>query len=115
MLEQDYKLLAYIQSQPRKRLNKIQALSFSPSVPANRARIDELKDKKYIRETTYYIDILPKGEKALEDYLLEQNRQQQPQEPSKKNYLPFGLTVKEIVLYLGFPLILMLVGFWLNS
>lgn len=113
MTERDYELLAYIHQ--HKELSIVHILRFPPSSSVAKERLDKLKELGYVRRRSDYYSLTPKGEVALEDYLLEQNRRQQPQEPSKKNYLPFGLTVKEIVLYLGFPLILMLVGFWLNS
>lgn len=84
MPEQDYKLLVYLQSQPHKRLNKYAVLTYSSSVPATRARIDELKEKGYIQESLYYIRLLPPGEKAIEDYQIEQQRQQKEQESPYK-------------------------------
>lgn len=122
MTEQDYKLLAYIHQYGK--LSIIYALQFPPNASVARKRLDKLEKLGYIRYHDTCYSLTPTGEILLEDYLLEQNRQQQPQEPTNdhaseeqptKTQLPFGLTAKEVVLYLGFPLIIMLIGFWLSN
>ena len=83
MTEQDCKLLEYVQSQPYKRINKVLLLTtFSKSIPATGARIDELVKKNHLRRTSCDVFITPQGEKAIEDYLLEQ-KHQQPQSHHK--------------------------------
>lgn len=76
MTEQDYQLLQHIQSQPLKRIIRFSPLPFPSSIPAACERIKKLRKKGYVRETDYYIYILAEGEMVLEDYLLEQQRQQ---------------------------------------
>ncbi len=94
MTEQDYKLLAYIHQYGK--LSIIYALQFPPNAGVAKRRLDNLKKLGYIRYHSDCYSLTPDGELLLEDYLVEQNRQQQPQEPPKKKWLPIKITVKEI-------------------
>ena len=54
----------------------VHILRFPPSSSVAKERLDKLKELCYVRRCSDYYSLTPKGEVALEDYLLEQNRQQ---------------------------------------
>lgn len=110
MTEQDCKLLEYVQSQPYKRINKFLLLAtFSKSIPATGARIDELVKKNHLRRTSCDVFITPQGEKAIEDYRYEEPQKEQPpkevvEEQPQKNWHLFGVPQKEVITSFCFPL-----------